>query len=242
MTSKKKQVRFRDSSLINNDVLRPWTIDLNLDRRLQQESFALDKILAFTTPQKFAGTLASSVLDHPPDEFKEFQSTLDQKIRGKSLTDSLDQQQQLSVQGVGANANNGSGNNSNRNSDSSRFKSNVSDRGLGSGRQSGTQTPVTESFSDCFDAADLAYIERIKSNMYSRSMRSTRARTAYAAPLQSIRYSQQPFGPISPTKSKLMLTTYHNPKLNPVISHSKIPIIKEHIGKSGIGTPHKHAF
>jgi len=222
MASKGKTVRFRDSSLIDNDELRPWTIDLNLEQRLQQESGALDKILLFTTPQKFAGTLANSVLDSAPQEFKEFKSTLEQRIQSRGTVPF--ESQKLSAKGSTSNSN------STRNSDSSRQLSNRSSRNYSSGRLSGAQTPTTESLQDCFDAADLAYIERIKSSMYANSKRNTmRARTAQTGVLPSIRYSQEPFGPISPSKSKLILTTYHNPRLNPSVSHSKIPAIKSGI-------------
>jgi hypothetical protein len=226
MTSKHKVVRFRDSSLIDNDVLRPWTIDLNLDRRLEQESMALDKILTFTTPQKFAGTLASSVLDHPPPEYMEFRNTLDQRLSREGFPQVADSR-------TASNSNRGSNGNSTRCTDSSRFRADEGGLGFdGRRRPSGAPSPATEAFTDCFDAADLAYIERIKGNMYAKSMRSTRARaqTAYVPPLQSIKYSQQPFGPISPSKSKVMLlTTYQNPKLTTSLSQSKIPVIRSNL-------------
>jgi hypothetical protein len=98
-------------------------------------------------------------------------------------------------------------------------------------------TPSVETYQDCFEAADLAYIERVKHSMYSKSMRTMRARTAHTAPIQSIRYSQEPFGPISPTKSKLILTTYHNPKLNASMSISKIPIVRNNLHHAHTGKP-----
>jgi hypothetical protein len=221
MASKKKTVRFTDSSLINNDVLRPWTIDLNLDRRLQQESSALDKILSFTTPQKFAGTLASSVLDSAPDEYKEFRSTLEQRMNASKF--GVSAQVPQSEPGSGGKSSNS--NSQRGNSDSSRLRNEFGEK-LPSGRRSGVATPSVETYQDCFEAADLAYIERVKHSMYSKSMRTMRAKTAHTAPIQSIRYSQEPFGPISPTKSKLLLMTYHNPKLNASMSVSKIPIVR----------------
>jgi hypothetical protein len=228
MASKKKTVRFTDSSLINNDVLRPWTIDLNLDRRLQQESSALDKILSFTTPQKFAGTLASSVLDSTPDEFKEFRSTLDQRMNARKFGAST----QVPQSDPGSGGKNSNNNSQRQNSDSSRLRNELGEK-LPSGRRSGAATPSVEMYQDCFEAADLAYIERVKQSMYSKSMRSMRAKTAHTAPIQSIRYSQEPFGPISPSKSKLMLTTYHNPKLNASMSVSKLPVLRNSLHHNG---------
>jgi hypothetical protein len=79
MAGQEKRVKFVDSAMLQNDVLRPWTIDIHLEKRLQQESSALNKILQFTTPQKFAGTLASSVIDSVPEELRVFRDTLNLK-------------------------------------------------------------------------------------------------------------------------------------------------------------------
>ena len=224
MATKKKTVRFTDSSLINNDVLRPWTIDVNLDRRLHQEAIALNKILAFTTPQKFAGTLVGSVLDSAPDEFKEFQNTLNQRTKAK-LSGSTTLNEQPPV----------SGNRSNRsNTDSSRLRSNISEKAQSdSGNVSRAFTPSIEDYSDCFEPADLAYIEKLKRNSMRTAMRGN---TTHASTIHGIRYSQAPFGPISPSKSKLLLTTYQNPRLNASISHSKIPAVRHNLPTSTGGS------
>jgi hypothetical protein len=200
-SKKKKSVKFLDSSLLNNDELRPWTIDLKLDQRLQQESIALDKILSFTTPQKFAGTLASSVLDSTPREFVEFRSTLQQNKSGQIGRASPEAPL--------------SGKNSNRsNPDSSRSEG-VSGKKQLQVPLSRSSTPMSETYQDLISDSDLEYIDRLKKSIYMRSMSKMRAQTANsisAGTLSAIRYTQQPFGPISPTKSKLVLTSYHNPK------------------------------
>lgn len=232
MAGKSKKVKFVDSSLINNDVLRPWTIDLTLDSKLQQEAIALEKILSFTTPQKFAGTLASSVLDATPVEYKEFKSTLEQK----SNLSSTKSGGELKSPPISGKSNSNQQSQRSNQSESSRLKDNINEwgSGYGSDNQSRMTTPSVD-YQDCFDEADMAYIERVKQSMYDKSMRrSKRAQTATPlAPIQGIRYSEGPFGPISPNKSKLMLTTYHNPKLKPGINGK---IISSHLGH---GTTHK---
>jgi len=69
-----------DSSLIKNDVLRPWTIDIHENEKLQIETSALDIVLTYTTPQKFAGTLGVSPLDARPKGYQEFEHTLNDKL------------------------------------------------------------------------------------------------------------------------------------------------------------------
>lgn len=69
-----------DSSLIKNDVLRPWTIDIHENEKLQIETSALDIVLTYTTPQKFAGTLGVSPLDARPKGYREFEHTLNNKL------------------------------------------------------------------------------------------------------------------------------------------------------------------
>lgn len=213
-----KKVRFTDSALIKNDVLRPWTIDLNLDRKLQQEAVALDKILSFTTPQKFAGTLASSVLDTKLQEYTEFKSTLDQRIKTGIITSTG------IIDAPGSEKANSSSN-STRNSDSSRMASNRSDRANGgSSNHSRTMTPAVDDY-ECFTEADLAYIDRMKrSSTFKRSIRTSgRAQTAHhTQSIQGIRYSQLPPGPISPSRSKLNLTSYHHTKLRPNVSSTRL--------------------
>ena len=201
-----KKVRFTDLTLLKNDVLRPWTIDINLDRKLQQEAVALDKVLAFTTPQKFAGTLASSVLDTKLNEYAEFTTTLDQRIKTGIITSTgIVPRPETST-------------NSTRASDSTRNSTNRGDSSKGgSSAQSRSMTPAVEE-DECFTAADLAYIDRMKrSSLYKSKMRSSghRPHTSHGQSLQGIRYSEKPFGPESATKSKLMITTFHNPKLKP---------------------------
>ncbi|KAJ1433319.1 hypothetical protein B484DRAFT_447285 [Ochromonadaceae sp. CCMP2298] len=88
MAGQEKRVKFVDSAMLQNDVLRPWTIDIHLEKRLQQESSALNKILQFTTPQKFAGTLASSVIDSVPEELRVFRDTLNLKY-SRRLSESV---------------------------------------------------------------------------------------------------------------------------------------------------------
>lgn len=231
MAGKTKKVKFMDSSLINNDVLRPWTIDINLDSKLQQEAIALEKILSFTTPQKFAGTLASSVLDATPMEYKEFKSSMELKSSkysasaGQGSSAAADSKSPLMS---GKSGSNPQSNRSNQ-SESSRLKDSINEWGSasGSGNNSRLTTPSVD-YQDCFDEADMAYIERVKQSMYDKNMRRTkRAQTAPLAPIQGIRYSEGPFGPISPTKSKLMLTAYHNPKLKPGMNAK---IVSSHIG------------
>lgn len=180
---------------------------------------ALDKILAFTTPQKFAGTLASSVLDHPPPEYRAFKSTLEQRAQ----------------QNKDAARTSNAGTGGNNEEHSARSTGSFGLQSDNSRRPSGAQTPNTELYSDCFDAADLAYIERIKSNMYSKSIRSTRARAQTAlVPLRGVRYAQE-LAPISPTKSKLIATTIHKPKLTPSMSHSKIPAVRNSLSSVRLG-------
>lgn len=212
-----KKVRFTDSALIKNDVLRPWTIDLNLDRKLHQEAVALDKILSFTTPQKFAGTLASSVLDTKLQEYTEFKSTLDHRIKTGVITSTG------IIDAPGSEKAN-SHSNSTRNSDSSRMVSNRSDRtNGGSSNLSRTMTPALDDY-ECFTEADLAYIDRMKrSSTYKKSMRSSgRAQTAHTQSIQGIRYSQPSPGPLSPSRSKLNLTAFNHTKLRPNVSNTRL--------------------
>lgn len=200
-----KKVRFTNMTLLKNDELRPWTIDINLDRKLQLEAVALDKVLAFTTPQKFAGTLASSVLDAKLNEYAEFTTTLDQRIKTGIITSTGIVPRPETT-------------NTTRAGDSTRNSSSrVDSSNNGSIAQSRSMTPAVDD-DECFTAADLAYIDRMKrSSLYKRSMRSSvgRPHTSHGQSLQGIRYSEKPFGPVSPSKSKLMLTTFHNPKLKP---------------------------
>jgi len=74
-----------DSSLITNDVLRPWTIDIHENEKLQIETSALDIVLTYTTPQKFAGTLGISPLDARPKGYQEFEHTLNDKLLFSTL-------------------------------------------------------------------------------------------------------------------------------------------------------------
>lgn len=208
-----RKVRFSDMTLLNNDVLRPWTIDLNLERKLQQEAVALDKVLAYTTPQKFAGTLASSVLDSKLNEYAEFTTTLDQRLKTGVVTSTAPKLE-----------NGNTNNNTTRSNDSARTSSVRDSSKTGSTIHSRSTTPAV-SEDECFTAADLAYIDRMKqSSLYKNSMRSSarRPHTAHTQSLQGIRYSEQPFGPISPSKSKLMLTIFHNPKLKPYPATNKV--------------------
>lgn len=69
-----------DSALIKNDELRPWTIDIHENEKLQIETSALDIVLTYTTPQKFAGTLGVSPLDARPKGYQEFEHTLNDKL------------------------------------------------------------------------------------------------------------------------------------------------------------------
>jgi len=75
-----RKPKILDSSLIKNDVLRPWTIDIHENEKLFIETSALDIVLTYTTPQKFAGTLGISPLDARPKGYQEFEHTLNDKI------------------------------------------------------------------------------------------------------------------------------------------------------------------
>mmetsp|Transcript_10855 Transcript_10855/g.17681 ORF Transcript_10855/g.17681 Transcript_10855/m.17681 type:complete len:255 (+) Transcript_10855:111-875(+) len=212
----KKTVKFLDSSLISNDVLRPWTINIDLEKRLQEESSAFDKILTFTTPQKFAGTLGSSDIDHVPDEFREYQPMLELNVT-KKLQETLSRTTKnrrldpkspaTSSSRVSSHRESGSGRISRANTPSSRGGHSGDGSGNGSRRSS----------RGSYDDPDIEYIERLKRSMYVKTMKAqkSRAQTAYHneyRPIQGIRYSEYPFGPVSPTKSKLILTPFHAPK------------------------------
>lgn len=94
-----------DSSMIKNDVLRPWTIDIHENEKLQIETSALDIVLTYTTPQKFAGTLGISPLDARPKGYQEFEYTLNDKLVSTLKT----------TKNNNNNNNNGDNNNNNNN-------------------------------------------------------------------------------------------------------------------------------
>jgi hypothetical protein len=213
MAGVEKKVKFIEAALIQNDVLRPWTIDINLERRLQQEASALDKVLSFTTPQKFAGTLCSSVIDSVPEELRHFQNTINLRVtrvlNGLPASD-RDSYRQRQISGVSGEPS----------PISSLSKRSNSSNALSRPSSHTSHASALASARD-YDDADLEYIDRLKRSMYLKS-KHTRAQSAYAhrsisgtpgqnsksiksIPINAIRYSTAPFGPISPNKSKLML-------------------------------------
>lgn len=65
-------------SATTDEVLRPWTVNLNSDRLLHDAEVMLDRTIAQTSPQKRAGLRGSSSLEYLP-EFEDFKNTFRQR-------------------------------------------------------------------------------------------------------------------------------------------------------------------
>ncbi|RYH29006.1 hypothetical protein EON65_10085 [archaeon] len=67
---------------LDNETLRPWTINPDAERRLNVEISALENTISITSPQMYAGRRGHSVLDNKFPELVAFEKTI--HIRAKA--------------------------------------------------------------------------------------------------------------------------------------------------------------
>ena len=72
-----------DVSLLNNEVLRPWTIDINSFSKMKDEAFELEKTKMFTSPPKWGGLRGSSELESKPFGYDTLRRTVHKTIMMK---------------------------------------------------------------------------------------------------------------------------------------------------------------
>lgn len=84
MSHKKKVF---DISLVPNDVLRPWTMDLILDENIHDEVERLNKTISCTSPQKKAGVRGDSILDGMQNTILEHEGTIRRPAWKESFTE-----------------------------------------------------------------------------------------------------------------------------------------------------------
>lgn len=66
-----------DVSLLTNEQLRPWTIDINLDGKIKNGIGMLEKTVKLCSPQKNAGFRGYSILDDKTDDIIETEKTVE---------------------------------------------------------------------------------------------------------------------------------------------------------------------
>jgi hypothetical protein len=65
-----------DVATLNNDLLRPWTVNPGTEKILTREISKLDKTIIITSPQMSAGDIGYSVLDRKAPEIEDFHVTM----------------------------------------------------------------------------------------------------------------------------------------------------------------------
>ena len=86
-----------DSSTVPDEIMRPWTIDEALDKKIQDAIIDLDTTITMKSPQ--AAIKGKSELDKTPKEYKEF---LDYIVQNPNWIDEFEiDDDQLSVLGIG---------------------------------------------------------------------------------------------------------------------------------------------
>jgi hypothetical protein len=70
-----------DLATLNNDLLRPWTVNPGTEKILTREISKLDKTINITSPQMSAGDIGYSVLDRKAPEIEDFHTTMKNRSR-----------------------------------------------------------------------------------------------------------------------------------------------------------------
>lgn len=188
--SRSKKSKSQDPGLMNNDILRPWTIDVTQEQKLLQVTRGLDQTLSLTSPQKYAGNLGSSVLDSCPPGFREFKLSWN-----RNISENLQENTSSVVMSAKSKREN-----IENDSQSYPTKLNLLENEINSNDNNTNEEKE-------YDDSDLKNIDKIKHSLYVNTMRSMRAKTA---PIHAIRYSTRALAPLLPSGNRVLISKYHN--------------------------------
>lgn len=179
-----------DVSLLKNDILRPWTINLSSSGLMRSETEKLDMVQTFTTPQKWAGIRGMSVLEAKPEGFDRIQQYVKKQVRMREEdyepTPPLTGNRGGDTSDV-LTAKTASKMSTGKRTTSSRLPSSQRSNPAaeGSADQSCSAVSMRRQLEDDEKATGIEYITRVQRSIYVNSMRSLRKQEA---PLHTIKY------------------------------------------------------
>ncbi len=167
-----------DVSMLSNDDLRPWTMDLVLEERLVIEVDSLEKTISYTSPHKIAGTRGSSVLDGRQPELLEHVRTIKNLMPSDSYVETA------------------RSNTNSRSSDRNNLPALPSNHQLvldGSGSRplstASRQSSAHSQHGDPTEESDAEHIRQLQTSMLRQSQQQ-RTQRLNTSPLKAIRYEQ----------------------------------------------------
>lgn len=156
-------------SCLDNEVLRPWTIDVLANERLREEMSALENTISITSPQKNAGRRGVSILDNQIPALVDFHKTVKQRAVANGYRTIYD-----SRQGIPSSS-------SSKPSGAASRASNRSDPTEPASRSpSSSDMPADE------DDEDVRYISAVQRSIFtsSRHLREARPSTSMPSPIR----------------------------------------------------------
>lgn len=205
-----RRPRIVDVSLLNNEALRPWTIDIKSEERMKDEVEKLEKTITITTPQKWGGFPGSSCLEHKPQGFEKLPRFVHKRVVEKEMEEDetcfltpsttnpsstrsdnrITSRQSSRLMRSGSRA--VTGEKSNGGSGRNKLISNglsAGSRGDSAGLQ---QVDVTDMYGveidELVDARDLEHLNQLRKGMQLEAIRARRQ--SHLSPMHAIKYRQ----------------------------------------------------